>query len=86
MKIKAYHQFKRQYDNLPVQIKKKVDSKIRFLSLDFQHPSLHTKKIRGCRDIWEARVDLKYRMTFEIIEETIFLRVVGNHEDVLRNP
>ena len=86
MKIKAYHRFKKCYDNLPAQIKKKVDNKIRLLSLNLHHSSLHTKKIKGCKGIWEVRIDIKYRMTFEIIGETIFLRVVGNHDEVLRRP
>jgi len=47
---------------------------------------LHTKKIKGKEDIWEVRVDIHYRMTFEIIGDTIYLRVVGNHDDVLKNP
>jgi hypothetical protein len=50
------------------------------------HPSLRTKKIKGREDIWEARIDLHYRMTFEIEAETIFLRVVGHHDEVLKNP
>ena len=49
-------------------------------------PSLHTKKIKGKEGIWEARVDIHNRMTFEIISDTIYLRVVGNHDDVLKNP
>lgn len=53
---------------------------------DFRHPSLHTKKIKGSEGIWEARVDISYRLTFEIIEDTIFLRVVGNHDEVLKSP
>jgi len=56
------------------------------LSEDLSHPSLHTKKIKGKEAIWELRVDLHYRLTFEHIEDTIFLRVVGNHDEVLRNP
>lgn len=86
MKIKAFHQFKKCYDNLPSQIKKKVDSKIRLFLINFRHPSLHTKKIKGCENIWEMRIDIKYRITFEVIGDTIFLRVVGNHDEVLKNP
>jgi hypothetical protein len=49
-------------------------------------PSPHTKEIKGKEGIWEARVDIHNRMTFEIIGDTIYLRVVGNHDDVLKNP
>lgn len=86
MKIKAYERFRTCYQELPDDIQKKVDRQITRLSHDFQHPSLHSKKIKGRQGIWEARVDLSYRMTFEIIKGTIFLRVVGNHDEVLKNP
>jgi mRNA-degrading endonuclease YafQ of YafQ-DinJ toxin-antitoxin module len=58
----------------------------RNLSMKMRHPSLHTKKIKGREGIWETRIDLHYRLTFEIIEDTIFLRVTGSHDEVLRNP
>ncbi|MBI3583105.1 MAG: hypothetical protein HY096_04040 [Nitrospinae bacterium] len=86
MKIKAYVRFERCYQDLPKSIQKKVDMQIKILANDFRHPSLHTKKIKGSEGIWEVRVDIFYRLTFEIIEDTIFLRVVGNHDEVLKSP
>jgi mRNA-degrading endonuclease RelE of RelBE toxin-antitoxin system len=86
MKIKAYDRFERCYQDLPKSIQKKVDRQIKILANDFRHPSLHTKKIKGSEGIWEARVDISYRLTFEVIEDTIFLRVVGNHDEVLKSP
>ena len=86
MKIKAYKKFQKTYQNLPKNVQKKVDKQILLLSKDPRHPSLHTKKIKGSRGIWEARIDLHHRATFELIEDTIFLRVVGNHDEVLKNP
>jgi len=76
----------KRYRKLPVDVQGKVDKQIGQLSENFRHPSLHTKKIKGKHGIWEARVDDFYRLTFEIIDDTIFLRVVGNHDDVLKNP
>lgn len=86
MKIKAYNRFKKAYRKLSVNVQNKVDKQIALLSNDLKHPSLHTKKIKGREGIFEARVDIYYRMSFEIFEDTIFLRVVGNHDEVLRNP
>lgn len=86
MKIKAYASFANFYRNLPDIIKRKCDQKILLLSRNIKHPSLHTKKIKGTKSIWELRVDIHYRMTFEIINDTIFLRVVGKHEEALKNP
>ena len=86
MKIKAYKRFLKAYQNLPDNVQRKVDKQIGLLSRDFRQPSLHTKKIKGKEGIWEGRIDIHYRLTFEIIEETIFLRVAGNHDEVLRSP
>lgn len=86
MKIKAYEKFKQLYQELPPPIQKKTDKAILLLSENFIHPSLHTKKIQGRDGIWEARIDLHYRLTFEIQDDTIFLRVVGHHDDALKNP
>ncbi len=86
MKIKAYKRFKKSYEGLPATVRNKVDKQVELLSKNFRHPSLHTKKITGAYGIWEARMDISYRLTFEIIDDTIFLRVVGNHDEVLKNP
>lgn len=86
MKVFAYESFQDCYSNLPDSIQKKTDKQIRLLSGNFYHPSLHTKRVRGTRDIWEARVDYHYRMTFEVREHAIYLRAVGNHDEVLKNP
>ena len=86
MKIHAYESFRRFYGQLPPHIQKKTDKQIRLLAENLRHPSLQVKKIQGTSGIWEARVDLQYRMTFERMGESIFLRVVGNHDEALKNP
>lgn len=86
MTIKAYKRFKKSYKLLPGSIQTKVDRQIVTLETNFRHPSLHTKKIKGSGGIWEARIDDFYRMTFEIIDDTIYLRVAGNHGEVLKAP
>ena len=86
MKIRAYKSFKKHYKSLPKDIQAKVDKQIEILETNYLYPSLHTKKIKGKEGIWEARVDIHHRMTFEIVGDTIYLRVVGNHDNVLKNP
>jgi len=86
MKIKAYQRFKKAYRELPQHIQVKTDKQLSILAENMHHPSLHTKKIKGKTGIWEARIDLQFRLTFEIVENTIFLRVAGNHDDVLKRP
>lgn len=86
MNIKAYPSFKKAYQKLPEQVETKLAKQLELLAANFRHPSLHTKRIQGTDGIWEARVDYSYRLSFEILDETIYLRVVGNHDDVLKKP
>lgn len=86
MKVQAYASFRKLYRKLPAAIRRKVLRQIRQIAKNPQHPSLQVKRIRGTADIWEARVDLQYRMTFERHGDSIFLRVVANHDEALKNP
>lgn len=86
MQLKAYKKFLKFYKKLPSAIKAKADKQIKLLAENFRHPSLQCKKMQGKEEIWEARIDLQYRVTFEIIGDTIFLRTIGNHEDALKSP
>ena len=86
MRILAYERFRKSYQRLPQPIQRKADKQLSLLAANVRHPSLQVKHMKGATGIWEARVDLHYRMTFEMVGETIYLRVVGNHDDVLRNP
>ena len=86
MKIKAYKRFQKAYKSLPKEVQKKIDKQIELLSKDFKHPSLYTKKIKGTEGLWEIRLDIHHRLTYEVIDDKIFLRVAGNHDEVLRRP
>ena len=86
MRIFAYGRFRKSYRHLPVPIQQKIDKQLSLLTENLRHPSLQVKRIKGTHGIWEARVDIHYRMTFEMVGDAIYLRVVGNHDEVLRNP
>lgn len=78
--------FKRAYKSLPEEVKSRVKETLRTLAVNIKHPSLHSKKIKGAKDIWEARIGLDYRITFQIIKDYFILRNVGHHDPTLRNP
>ncbi len=86
MKVLAYESFRAFYRKLPAPIQRKVDKQLRLLSENPRHPSIQLKKIRGTADLWEARVDRQYRLSLEMKGDTVYLRVVGNHDEVLRHP
>lgn len=85
MTIRRPEPFLRQYEKLPVPIRKKVDRQLQQLAQDFRHPSLRAKKVSGYEDTWEGRVDIHYRFTFKTVENMIVLRRVGLH-DILKHP
>ena len=86
MRILAYQRFHRSYQSLPGDIQRKVDKQVALLADNLRHPSLQVKRIKGTRGLWEARIDRHYRLSFEMIEDTIYLRVAGHHDEVLKFP
>ena len=85
--IEITDRFNKAYAELPQQTKKKVQKAIRLLANDPRHPSLQTKPIQGIQGLYEARADRAYRMTFERLPgDVLRLRVVGKHDEALKNP
>ncbi len=80
MRILRSEPFLKQYIKLSPDIRKKVDRTILYLAQNSKHPSLHAKKMVHEAEIWEARVDIHYRVTFQRNGEVILLRRVGTHE------
>jgi mRNA-degrading endonuclease RelE of RelBE toxin-antitoxin system len=82
--------FKRAFNSLPKEIQQKTIKALRLLAEDPFYPSLVVKKIQGASGIWEARIDLKYRMTFQLEEKdgqtAYVLRNVDDHDACMKNP
>ena len=53
---------------------------------NIRHPSLRVKKIEGTMGVWEARASKSIRLSFEFRDNTLILRNVGDHDEVLRGP
>jgi mRNA-degrading endonuclease RelE of RelBE toxin-antitoxin system len=85
MKIQTARPFDDDYSSLPENVKNKADKQLAILIDNPQHPSLHIKKIKGHPNIWEGRVTIKYRFTFQIFGETYLLRRIGKH-DIIKTP
>jgi hypothetical protein len=63
-----------------------VDKAVQLLDADFRHPGLQARPIEGTRDIYEARVDRKHRMTYERKGDRLIMRTVGEHDKTLSRP
>lgn len=90
MKVVFTRAFQKHYQALPADLQSRVDRAIRLLasregSAPF-HPGLRAGRIRGTVDIWEARATRKCRLTFQVHQDTLYLRVVGEHDPTLKKP
>ncbi len=85
MKLYATEKFKKQYQKLPEAIQKEAEKQLDFLLSNPHHPSLHLKKMEDSRNIWEARVTVSYRFTFQIDGDYYILRTIGTHS-TLKSP
>jgi mRNA interferase RelE/StbE len=86
-KIKFTKRFLKSFARLPVTVQEKIKKQIALLAENPRHPSLQTKLIQGADGIYEARIDIDYRLTYERqADDTLVLRVVGKHGDALKKP
>jgi mRNA-degrading endonuclease YafQ of YafQ-DinJ toxin-antitoxin module len=76
--------FKKEYNNLPSEIKKIFNEKLSLLLQDLLHPSLRVKRIQGTRDRWEGSITMKYRFTFQWDGTILTFRRIGTHDILLK--
>ncbi len=86
MKIARTARFKKAWEQLAKGEKSLARKTIANLALDIRYPALRTKKMKGVENIWEARVSLSLRITFQIGGNTILLRNIGRHDETLERP
>ena len=71
--------FKKEYNKLPKEIQKAFDQELQLFLQNMSHPSLRVKRIQGTKDRWEGSVTMKYRFTFEFLENGVIFRTIGTH-------
>jgi mRNA-degrading endonuclease RelE of RelBE toxin-antitoxin system len=86
MPLELSERFIKAYERLPKHVRAKVQKSLQLLNTDFRHPSLRAKRVQGTADIYEARVDYKYRLTYQRRGDWLVLRNVGTHDDILNKP
>lgn len=85
MHIEATDTFIKLYKKLPGDIQTQAKKSIEPLASNPSYPSLGHKKMSGQKDIYELRVTQNYRITYQKVGNTAYLRKIGTH-DLLRNP
>jgi len=86
VQIARTENFKKAWRDLSEEQKALARKAIENLLKDIKYPALRVKKIKGTKDIWEARVNISIRLTFQIEKELIILRNIGKHDETLDNP
>jgi mRNA-degrading endonuclease RelE of RelBE toxin-antitoxin system len=87
MRIAWAASFRKDYLILSEIIRKKVIKQIKLLQIDHTHPSLHIEGISNRRGLFSARVNKRYRISFEFTgNDTILLRRVRDHDDLYLKP
>jgi len=86
MELERTRRFTAAYRLLEPATRQRVQEALRTLLANPRHPSLHLKRMRRQRDVWEVRVDRQNRMTFEIHQSYYLLRNVGKHDETLEIP
>ncbi|OGD85889.1 hypothetical protein A2696_03465 [Candidatus Curtissbacteria bacterium RIFCSPHIGHO2_01_FULL_41_13] len=82
MKIHFTKQAEDSYCKLPLKIKKKVDKQFALLISNYRHSSLRTRKMAG-ESHFEGRIDRKYRFTYVVEKDEIYILTVGPHDEGL---
>lgn len=83
MEIFYSKSFKKDFLNLPDNIRKLATKKLELFGDNYRHPSLKTKKMEGFENVWEGRITISYRFTFKIESNVCILRRIGTH-DILK--
>jgi len=84
--LKWSKSFKKDYGNLPEEMKKRIQKQFRLLKQNPKHPSLQVKKtqgvvIKGCTDVFEGRINNNYRFLFVIENDVFILLRCGKHDE-----
>ena len=84
MKIETTRQYDRAFDRLPVSVQDEVLKAIPSLAAAFGKPHAHLglRKLGG--RVYEFRVGLKLRIVFRHDADTLFLLLIGTHDEVRR--
>ncbi len=79
MKFGYTPRFVKSYAEAPARIQKDFDKQSLFLLVNLYHPSLHAKKYDEEGDLWQARVNYRWRFYFTIEGDEYRLHDIKNH-------
>jgi mRNA-degrading endonuclease RelE of RelBE toxin-antitoxin system len=89
MNLVRTHLFKRDFLELPENIKRSAEKALRLFVTNPFHPSLHIKKtkgeiLKGYHNIFEGRLSKSYRFLFLIEKDSYVLLRCGKHDEFFK--
>lgn len=81
MKIYYHPRFKKSYQKLLPEIKRKAEAREGLFQQNIFNQKLDTHKLHGkLKNFWSFSVDQKYRVLFERIGKNIIFLDIGDHD------
>ena len=80
MELEPTERYIRDYERLPEQLCMQIAKKLELLVANMRHRSLRVKRIQGTTDLYEASVNMKYRVIFRLVPGAYRLLRIGTHE------
>jgi mRNA-degrading endonuclease RelE of RelBE toxin-antitoxin system len=84
MQVRLAKEFLKSVKRLPISVRSKTEVQIILLSIDQEHPYLHTKKLQGKPSRHSCRVGREYRILFEIHDTYIYCLYVAHRKDIYK--
>ena len=80
MQLKTSERFQEEYCQLPAELQALVDRKLRYLAENLRHRSLRVKRVQGTAGLYEASVNMQYRIIFRLVPGAYRLLRIGTHD------
>lgn len=87
MRLQYTNPFLRDCEELPKDIRRQLEKKLRLFSENPRHPSLRIKKVKGevkgYRNVFEGSITMKYRFIFRILPNDVYEFLhCGTHTEI----
>ena len=81
MNIRFSARARRDFADLPSNLKARARKQLDLLSGNLRHPSIQAKKYDQSNDVWQGRVNRDYRFYFQIVEDDyVIVRIIPHPE------
>ena len=84
MKSRTTRQFRKAYEKLPDEIRRRANHAYEMFEQDPSHPSLRFKKVHPSEPIYSVRISRDYRAVGVLEEDVIVWFWIGSHDEYER--